>query len=74
MTIPSKRDSSMAWKEVTMLPFRSDAVARIPAICEVVKSIPFKDVCENSVSVRLQVSNSAGMSLQLLKYPLWKSD
>lgn len=73
MTIPSNRESSNACREVTIAPRRSVTPALIPAICDSVRSIPFSDVWENSVSVRLQVSKIKTGALQSLNIPFWKS-
>ncbi len=47
--MPKRAVNSMAWEVLTMAPRMSGRLRRIPLMCESLKSIPLRGVCENSV-------------------------
>ena len=46
--MPKRAVNSMAWEVLTMAPRMSGRLRRIPPMCESLKSIPLRGVCENS--------------------------
>ena len=48
--MPKRAVNSMAWEVLTMAPRMSGRLRRIPPMCESLKSIPLRGVCENSDS------------------------
>ena len=67
--MPKRAVNSMAWEVLTM----SGRLRRIPPMCESLKSIPLRGVCENSDSTSSQFSKAMEASLQLLTSLLRKS-
>lgn len=71
--MPKRAVNSMAWEVLTMAPRMSGRLRRIPPMCESLKSIPLRGVCENSDSTSSQFSKAMEASLQLLTSLLRKS-
>mgnify|MGYP006905948318 FL=1 len=71
--MPKRVVNSMAWEVLTMAPRMSGRLRRIPPMCESLKSIPLRGVCENSDSTSSQFSKAMEASLQSLMSLLRKS-
>ena len=71
--MPKRAVNSMAWEVLTMAPRMSGRLRRIPPMCESLKSIPLRGVCENSDSTSSQFSKAMEASLQSLTSLLRKS-
>ena len=56
----------MACIVLTIAPRMSGRLTRIPSIWELLKSIPLREVCENSLSTNSQCSKAMEVSLQSL--------
>ena len=54
--MPKRAVNSMAWEVLTMAPRMSGRLRRIPPMCESLKSIPLRGVCENSDSAVVDVA------------------
>ena len=80
--MPKRAVNSMAWEVLTMAPRMSGRLRRIPPMCESLKSIPLRGVCENSDStsssgksdgsqlavVEVAVAQIAGGELRLIDF------